>query len=220
MHSPTQTENEDIVKKFLSDWAMPYPKRYETYLLYYNEVLRGDSGSFVVPVGTRAYSNHGDVASSLAKLIGKPSQTRADFDNTFAASVPKSERDHATRALLRVALMIDCTPTQYFQIGDFVPRSWGEHQTLVDFVETCFPSIIQSPTVCLTESERRKLKAWKLKARCGIRLRPTDNLAEHLVFDRERRTVKVFRHVGFLKAHLYRTREEQISLGFKESLEK
>lgn len=220
MQSPTQPEKKDIAAQFLSDQAAQRPERYETYLTYYNEILRGRSGTFVVSVETQAFSNHRDIASSLVTLISKPSQTKADFDSTFAASVPKTERDHATRTLLRLALMIDCASNQYFTIGDFVPRSWDEDKSLANFVESCFPLTNHNSAARLTESERKKLKAWKLKARCRVKLRPTDNLAEHLVFDRERRTLKVFRHVGFLKAHLYRSRNELISLGFEESLKK
>jgi hypothetical protein len=50
--------------------------------------------------------------------------------------------------------------------------------------------------------EKNALKGWKLKKRAHVKFRPTDNLAEHLLYDPQDNVVRVFHQTALLKAHL------------------
>lgn len=228
MEPPTQAEKKVIADRFLSDDAAKEPGRYTMFFRYYEMLLKGSSGDYVVNVAKPAYSSHREVVSFFDSLIRDASQSKANFSGLFAADVSIEAREHAVRVLLQASIMIDCASKQYLpegrKVGDFVPRCWGEQQPFAKFVKRCFPPPVQSRKVRQESqsalAQRRRLKAWKLKERYRVRLRPTDNLAEHLVYDSGRGILHVFRQVGFLKAHLYRSRDEDVDMGFRESLEK
>ncbi|KAI4641699.1 hypothetical protein J4E93_007797 [Alternaria ventricosa] len=225
MEPPTQAEKRDIAESFLSDEAAKEPEKHEVYFKHYEALTRGSPGDYAVRIGTPMYSSHAEVISFFNKLISNVMQTKADFDSLFANILAPEARDYAIQALVKASLMIDCASKQNSRkVGDYVPRTWGEKQSFANFVERCFPSSIQSRKIRQESqdalAQRGRLKAWKLKERYKVRLRPTNNLAEHLVFDPERRILHVFRQVGFLKAHLYRSRDEDIDIGFRKSLEK
>ncbi|KAI4625217.1 uncharacterized protein J4E87_005063 [Alternaria ethzedia] len=228
MEPPTPVEQRDIADKFLDNEAARKPETHAVFFKYYETLFRGPPGSYVVNVARPAYSSHAEVVRFFDYLIGNTSQTKADFSCLYATDVAINVREHGIRALLQASLMIDCALKQHLpegrKVGDFVPRTWGQKQSFANFVERCFPSPAQSQQV-RQESEsplaqRGRLKAWKLKEWHKLRLRPTDNLAEHLVFDPDGSVVHVFRQVGWLKAHLRRSRNEDIDTGFAESLEK
>ncbi|XMA13370.1 hypothetical protein WAI453_006161 [Rhynchosporium graminicola] len=65
---------------------------------------------------------------------------------------------------------------------------------------------------------KKELKAWKLKKRHNLRFRPTDNIMEHLLYDPQSRTVKVFHHTSYLKAHLARSAQQPIDMDAHSSL--
>jgi hypothetical protein len=228
MDPPTPAEKRDIANRFLSDEAAREPEKHQVYFRHYEALFRGSPGDYAVRIGRPVYSSHAEVISFFNKLIENVMQTKADFSSLFPTNVAVGARDHAIQALLKASFMIDCASKQNLpegrKVGDYVPRTWGEKQSFANFVERCFPSSTQSRKVRQESqaalAQRGRLKAWKLKERYKVRLRPTDNLAEHLVFDPERRILHVFRQVGFLKAHLYRSRDEDIDTGFRKSLEK
>lgn len=228
MNSPGTTETKEILKAFLNDQAARDPEQHETFLRYYEQQLYGPGKQKMVmlSIDKAAYGNHAEVLSALGRLIKSPNQTKKEFRNDFPVDVAEDEKDWAVRALLRLALMIDCASKQTappgYMLGDFRPRSWTDDQSLAEFAESCFPSPVHSPTmrarIQIALSQRNKLKAWKLRERCGVRFRPTDNLAEHLLFDSRNRTVKVFRQVGYLKAHLSRSLTESVTTDFRSAL--
>ena len=225
MNPPSDAEKTEIARRFLSDEAARIPEDCAVYLAYYEKIFKGPSGAHVVNVDPPAYSNHGQVIQFFNDLINDTTQTRAECSGRFAAGVTTKAREDAVRDLLQVSLMIDCAAQQNLpeghRVGDYVPRSWGwGKQTFAEFVALCFPLPNPSQESRSALAQRRRLKAWKLKERNKVRLRPTDHLAQHLVFDPERQILHVFRHVGYLKAHLYRSRDESVDIGFPESLEK
>ena len=227
MKPPTPTEKTDIMDKFLDDEAGQNPEAHGgVFFKYYESLFRGPPGSSVVNVARPAYSSHAEVVGLFGCLIGNTSQTKADFSSLYATDVATDVREHGIRALLQASLMIDCALKQHLpeghKVSDFVPQSWGEQQSFDEFVERCFPSPAQSQKVRQDSenplAQRSRLTAWKLKEWHKLRLRPTDNLAEHLVFEPESSILHVFRQVGWLKAHLRRSQNEDIDTGFAESL--
>ncbi|KAI4615058.1 hypothetical protein J4E80_006564 [Alternaria sp. BMP 0032] len=228
MEPPTPAEKQDIANKFLDNEAAEKPETPAVFFKYYESLFRGPPGSYVVNVARPAYSSHAEVVRFFDYLIGNTSQTKADFSCLYATDVATNVREHGIRALLQASLMIDCALKQHLpeghKVSDFVPQSWGEQQSFGKFVESCFPSPAQSQKVRQDSedplAQRSRLAAWKLKEWHKVRLRPTDNLAEHLVFEPQGTVLRVFRQVGWLKAHLRRSRNKDIDIGFVESLEK
>jgi len=228
MDPPTDAEKKDIANRFLSDKAARNLEEYATYFEYYETVSKGPSADTQIFVPERAYLSHVEQVSAFNKLISNVSQTNAEFIRFLAANdVVAKTWEPAIEDLLRVSLMISCDSWHYsfgHRLGDYVPRRWGYGQTFANFVEGCFPPPHQNEKL-REESEsalaqRGRLNAWKLKEWYKIKLRPTDDLAKHLIFDPDDRVLQVFRHVGFLKAHLHRSHHEDIRIGFSESLKK
>ena len=226
MGSPTSAETTAIANRSPDDEAAKVPEEYELYFKYYETVLNKLPGH-VRDVPKPAYSSHGEVISFFNTLIGNVSQTKADFNSLFAPDVEASARDHATRLLLQASLMIDCDPWQTsscHKLGDYVPRTWEEKQSFVNFVECCFPSPPQSQQVREESksalAQRHRLAAWELEQWYDIRLRQTDDVAKHLAFNPDNRVLYVFREFEFLKTHLYSSRKAAIDSSFKDSLAK
>lgn len=226
MKPPTVDEKKKIAKAFLSREAAQNLETYKTYFDYYEECFTRVPGNWLAQNDRPAYLNHDEVVSSFERLIARIEQTNANFRNTFGEIVSHAAYTHAVRALLHVSLMVDNYEHTFpaYRVRDFVPRTWKEYQSFVDFIKGCFPSPIQ-PSEIRKEArsvleQRKKLTAWELEERFKVRLRPTDNLAEHLVFDGEPRILYIFSHVNFLKAHLKRSIEEPVDIGFNKSLKK
>lgn len=173
-------------------------------------------------------SDHAEMRSRFDELVSTPTQTKTALKGKFATTSSSKEKDSAIRAMLTVALMMDCGSKEDYPEGykvrDFVPCSWDDNQSFCAYVQAAFPTpTLSSKTrdrVHQAISQQRRLKAWKLKSRYKVQLRPTSILAEHLVFDKGGRTLRVFSQVSFLKAHLRRTAQDPIDLSFKDSLKK
>lgn len=227
MQPTTLFEKQSIATQFLSDKAALNVQLYDAFFQHYESIFcKSSKHSFFVGIDKPAFTTHDDVTSAFAKLISNPSQTREEFSRTLPAGVSDESKNDGIRAVVRAALMLDCASKQNlpegYRVKDFKPRSWQTHQSFADFVESCFPVPTHTPAERMqiqdAQAKRTKLKAWKIKERNNVKFRPTDNLAEHLLFDKEGRIVKVFRHVGFLKAQLQHSEGEPINAGFGTSL--
>ncbi|XXH00750.1 hypothetical protein Hte_007100 [Hypoxylon texense] len=99
--------------------------------------------------------------------------------------------------------MIDASSTESFsddyrfRHSDSFPVHWEDGKSFIDFIQSTFPSTTYRAT-----GPFNRLKAWKLKQRCGISIVPTDDLVRHLLYDSGSRTLTVFHHVTWLKAQL------------------
>ena len=219
MQSPKQSEREEILRKFLDDEAAQQPHEHEAYLQYYERIFGLSPNGFSVSIDTTAFSNHATVRVALDRLTGDIEQTAREFKTGFATAGPDRQIDDATRALLRVAFMIDSGSEE-----SLPQKRWSEEQSFCAFAESCF-LIVKSVSAHQADIQefqghRRDLRAWNLARLCAIKLLPTDDLAEHLELDMVQRTLKVFRHVSFLQAHLRRSQSEEIDLDFTGSLKK
>jgi hypothetical protein len=120
-------------------------------------------------------------------------------------------------------LMIDCSDKdrhyEGYEIGGFRPVSWDSSERFTDFVRKVFPIDVHDQEKVRTAlKEKNALKCWKLRKRAHIKFLPTDNLAEHLLYDPRDNIVRLFRQTVFLKAHLRLSASQPIELGITESL--
>jgi hypothetical protein len=139
------------------------------------------------------------------------------------------EKEHVARVATQVALAIDCMvrgcQSTNLIYGVSLNVKWEGDVSFLYFVEDAFkPPLQEARTREQQErhadmmAHKTSLKAWKLAKRCGIKIRGTDNLFEHLLLDVKTMTLKVFHQVSFLRAHLAKSKLEPIDLNFEESL--
>ena len=116
--------------------------------------------------------------------------------------------------------MLDCAlKAKYssgFNVGGYSLPSWELGEPFDEFVQRAVPR--QDVAGVEVKGFNKALRAWKLKKRQKIKIRPTDNLMEHLLYYPETRIVRVFHHTAYLKAHLMRTQNEQIDLDIQSSI--
>jgi hypothetical protein len=176
---------------------------------------------------TRGYKNEEEPITNEAVIEARKLLT-SNCQTTFrdATSVL-----HASPYTLRVAvqamLMLDCTAsdrhTANFRIGDYRPTSWLPDEPFLSFVERSLPV----PQDCNEDkmysilARASSLRAKNLQKRLSLEIRKTDNIAQHLVYDREYKILYVFHQVGFLKAQLAMskgllTRDGSVEDGIKQ----
>ena len=120
-----------------------------------------------------------------------------------------------------LGFMLDCALkakwSSEFNVGGYSPPSWELDEPFDKFVYRAIPR--QQDAGVEVKRSNKALRAWKLKEKQKIKVRPTDNIMEHLLYDPETRIVRIFHHTAYLKAHLMRTQNEQIDLDVHGSVE-
>ncbi|CZT44161.1 uncharacterized protein RSE6_04295 [Rhynchosporium secalis] len=119
--------------------------------------------------------------------------------------------------------MLDCSMkdkySEGFEISGYTHARWEPDEPFDSYMQRAVPKTFK-PYNRASEFEvfKKELKAWKLKKRHNLRFRPTDNIMEHLLYDPQSRTVKVFHHTSYLKAHLARSAQQPIDMDAHSSL--
>jgi len=241
---PTEAERQLIVRtvfgQALADQANS--SRFDAYFDHYCSVVcPAASGDAVIELDTPALRSHADLLDCVEIIVQNPNITFKAFvaeavDRRSADASPR-EREHVARVVAEIAFAINCMLRDYhsdnFTVGGSRHARWEEDVSFLDFIENAFRLGLQpaqtspEPQPQPQQQARRaetivarksSLKAWKLIKRCGIRIKGTDNLLEHLELDLKTMTLKVFHQVSFLRAHLAKNRQEPLDLGFEESL--
>ncbi|KAK4106358.1 hypothetical protein N658DRAFT_16379 [Parathielavia hyrcaniae] len=176
------------------------------FKVYDNLIARGDVCVLQIEEPefehTKPISHH-DILLAAEILRGNPTLTLNQASQQLGArmSVAYSARQLELAVLLsvRAMLMLDCT----------VPaHGWHPTEPFVDFASRCFPKDSSISTAVKEAMENTKsLKAWKLKSRCNLAFRGTDNIAHHLQLDPfhpDGPTLYLFRYTAFIKAQLDR----------------
>jgi hypothetical protein len=238
MLEPTDIERRDIVRVIFGHSLVDYAtsSRFQAYFKHYCSVVcPASSGDAVVEIDIPALRSHHDVLNCVQIIFTNP---RISFNDFIAkvlgpASTQSSmrERRHVARLPAEVAFAVNCTlndhyPDAYADIH--TPHAkWEGDMPFLSYLEGAigFKTRQSRPTnqqLRITEMMRHRssLKAWKLTKRIGIKIRRTDNLVEHLLLDRKTMTLKVFHQVSFLRAHLAKSKDDPLELGFEESLRK
>jgi len=229
MLQPSDPERKEVAKAFLHDGAPNCLEAYSAYFQFYNSVIcPSNFKDTIVRIDNPAFISHEDVLRYSKDLKHNPTMTRSQLMSLSPVSnVSEKDKEDAVRAMVKVAFMIDCAAKEShpegFAVGDFAPLKWEINEWFVDFATRAFPSstlrsLSELAKIRDAQVQKKCLKAWKLKKRYKIKFRGTENIAEHLLYDPEEGTVKVFHHTAFLKSHLLRSRDQPIDLGFLDSL--
>ncbi|KAK3318934.1 hypothetical protein B0H66DRAFT_558427 [Apodospora peruviana] len=178
------------------------------------------------------------ITSNLSKTK-KETEGQLRKDITSSSDSPDSRYHGNEPAAIGMAVeamfMIDPAAKERhasdFRLGQhYRPSSWLPDETLASFVERIFPpslvgsqEAVAAAAAAMEQGQHGALRARKLQKRLGARFRPTNNLAEHLLFDEQRNYLYIFHHVGFLKTQLARYEggavEALENIGLRESLE-
>lgn len=201
---------------------------FAAFFRHYNEVLNPSTfGHAITEIESPVLKSHEDVLSCVRILRNNPKSTFNEFlDVAFAGRDARpSEKEYAARLVVSATFMVNCASKDYysegFQSGTTTRAKWEPDQGFADFMEKAFTL---NPNSTVGQDEKRSvpnrgsLKAWKLVKRGNIRIRPTNNLIDHLLYDPKDRVLNVFHQTMFLQTQIKRHKNVVFDLTFEESL--
>lgn len=232
MLPPNEVETQELAAELLGDasYDPSLSPIFKAYFQHYNEALCPSAfGDAAAEIESPVLKNHSDVLSCVRALRAKPTLTLDEFMNMAFTKCDSTlaEKQYATRAVISAAFIINCASKDYycegFQSDNAMRVKWEGNQPFAEFAEQAFASdLAQTPEKVAKNREfiahRDSLKAWKLVKRNKIKIRPTNNLIEHLRYDSKDRVLKVFHQTTFLQTQLRRWKDVPFDLGFEESL--
>ncbi|KAI1442715.1 hypothetical protein F5Y02DRAFT_236614 [Annulohypoxylon stygium] len=223
MHFPTVNERNKIANQLLaapSDPSQVCPT-FEAYFEHYMSVVCGG-----VEVDTLLPESHDDVIQCVKSLYEQYELTRNNITNSWfpGRGSTLAEREHILRIAVNVAFMIDIDEKDYYPelFNSEGPHraKWEDNQTFADFLEKSFLPLQWGASKKIYMGSKKGLKAWKLTKRYGITIKATDNLLEHLLYDPKEHTLKIFHHISYLRSHLKHSKDMDLELNIRQSLEK
>jgi hypothetical protein len=225
MRNATTVEKRSIVRDLFG--AEEKFHSFSTYFKVYDSVTTSQYAT--VQIHPSALNSHDDIRRLAPELRANPQYTREEFrDKNFPQDFKDPEtvidQERAINIAVQLVFMIDCSDKdrhgEGYEVGAFRPVSWDSSERLTDFVRKVFPTDVHDEGKVRTAmKEKNSLKCWKLKKRAHINFLPTDNLAEHLLYDPQDDTVRIFRQTAFLKAHLRLSANMPLNYGTTESLQ-
>ncbi|KAM0312771.1 hypothetical protein ACHAO8_006052 [Botrytis cinerea] len=224
MRLATSTEKRLIAKDLFN--AEEKLDTSSTYFQIYDRLTSPQYAA--VQVHPSALNSHDDIRRLALELRTNPQSTREEFKVKVFPQISTDaeiliDQERAINVAVQITLMIDCFDKDHhyegYRVGDFRPVSWDSSERFADFVKKVFPIDVHDQEKVRTAlKEKNALKCWKLRKRAHIKFFPTDNLAEHLLYDPQDNVVRLFRQTAFLKAHLQLSASQPIELGIAESL--
>ncbi|KAK4084683.1 hypothetical protein Purlil1_10268 [Purpureocillium lilacinum] len=231
---PNDCERQEIVavifgEESRADASNP---KFDSYFRYYHSVVCPAAvGDAAIAVETPVLRSHACLIRCVGLLIKNPALTFDDFikQAVGAEQVARGEETHIARVTVEAAFGINCVSRGYYPDGYKGAGAgrvrWEANTPFAKFMEdafTCATRLADPSEQRLKSStiwrHKRSLKAWKLKKRHKLKLRPTNNLLEHLSYDPSTRVLRIYHHVSFLRNQLQKTRNEPLDLSFQDSL--
>ncbi|KAM6530339.1 hypothetical protein FALCPG4_008463 [Fusarium falciforme] len=201
---------------------------YSAFFKHYNGVLSPSTfGDAITEIESPVLKSHKDVISCVQILSGNPTLTFDKFlDLAFSGRDARpAEKEYAARAVVSATFMVNCASKDYysegFQSSTAMRVKWEPNQGFADFLEKAFtPNLVST----LAHDSKRavpyrgSLKAWKLVKRNKIKIRPTNNLIDHLLYDAKDRVLHVFHQTMFLQSQIKRCKAVDFNMDFEQSL--
>lgn len=220
---PRIAERERIVREIChSDSHNVNNTHFDPFMRFYTSILHNRENIFSVDLHESVFKTHADVMEAIFFLRRSGNLAKSSFQDQIFGDADGLEKDYAARITAKAGFMIDCASkddfSKNYQRYSSFPVKWSADQSFTEFLEAAFP-----PTNSCTfhaGSSIRSMKAWKLKRRNGIRFVPTNDLVQHLLYDRQASTVKIFHQAAFIKAQLWHTRYLPLNTGFGESVQR
>ncbi|WAO92230.1 Hypothetical protein NCS54_00972800 [Fusarium falciforme] len=174
--------------------------------------------------GVLSPSTFGDAITEIESPVLKSHKDVISFGLSGRDARP-AEKEYAARAVVSAAFMVNCASKDYysegFQSSTAMRVKWEPNQGFADFLEKAFTPNLVSTLAHDSKTAvpyRGSLKAWKLVKRNKIKIRPTNNLIDHLRYDAKDRVLHVFHQTMFLQSQIKRCKTVDFNMDFEESL--
>lgn len=213
------------IKELCQEADEPSESQYIALRRFYLEVTNFNPSTYseiAIPINRSGLSSNADVLSAVSKLKSQYNKRLEEFQKGAFPDCLPTNRERAAKITVQLAFMIDPSSRDGFPMAyrmeneDVFPVKWLPNETFIQFFNTVFPT--EPLDFWHSSIRKRSLKAWKLNRRLGIKLRPTNDLAEHLVYNPRMKTLSVFHQVEYLKAQVrytaHRSLEESIEMSF------
>ncbi|KAJ6440757.1 phenazine biosynthesis protein [Purpureocillium lavendulum] len=234
LRRPTDDERQAIVAAVFGDKfrAEANTPKFDSYFEhYYSTVCPGAGGDAAIAVDTPVLRTHAGLIRCVATLVQDPKLTFNGFIEQAVGAQRASAREqaHIARVTVEAAFGINCMLRDYYSDGYKGEGSgrvrWEGDVPFAEFMEDAFTTRLVDPSARKLDNSailrhKSSLKAWKLKKRYKIKLRPTNNLLEHLSYDPSIKVLRVYHQVSFLRAQLEKTANEPLDLSFADSLKR
>ena len=196
---------------------------FEGFINFYNITCSIKTHDAILTINNPALLSHDHLLRSITDLRGRPQLTRGEFESLAFPEAAQTERERVIRIAVRVSFMIDCSSkddySEGYQLSDRFPVKWKQSQPFADFLRETFP-VSNNPGAWPAHimGRGKALKGWKLKKRYDLRLVPTNDLVQHLMYDQDSRTVKIFHQTAWLKSHLRHSAHLPLTQDFESSV--
>lgn len=213
------------IKDLCQEKTEPCESQYMAFRQFYREVANLDSSTcsdIAISINNSGLSSHADVLDAVSRLKSRCIQKLEEFQKEAFPDCLPADRERAAKTTVQLAFMIDPSSRDGFPMAyrieneDIFPVKWLLNETFIQFFHTAFPT--EPLDFWHFSTRKRSLRAWKLKRRLGIKLCPTNDLAEHLVYNPRMKTLAIFHQVEYLKAQVrhtaHRSLEETIETSF------
>ena len=180
-------------------------------------------------LGSNQYVQSGPAVTEMSRAdiieIVKALRRKVDFNRDTILAELSNNRGINLNIALDIAIQASCmTETgvtkKHTTYNKSLGAYWNGKESFVTYMDRSYPQTIDSEGIALTKTDQNALKGWKLAKKLGIKFKGTNNLADHLFYSRQRNTLYIFHHVGFLNAHLgNRAYDIPLDSGMKTCLE-
>jgi hypothetical protein len=178
-------------------------------------------GGIVIPIDNIGLPTNESVVRAVKKLRSGCEKTAEAFSaDAFPHHV---NQEKAVRQTVKLAYLIDpASQDDYpngfrFENEPIFPVKWELRQTFKDFFNAAFP-VADTQEVWTASSKQTSLKAWKLHQRLKLQIVRTNDLAEHLVYNPQTKSLAVFHQVEWLKAQISHTKNRKLDETVEASL--
>ena len=224
MEPPTAAERNAIVKFFLGDKASTLSESFSAFLTFYKRATSSQAFRFTtLRVDEPIITSHSQLQQLVQCLRDNPSSTRKEFEAiAFPKDFKEQDLQHAVKVIVKLGFMLDCTRKNVLSKSAYNAQRgipwWEPNKTFADFVASSFPK--HKADEGYEPDDFPTVYAWKLKQRCKINFEKTDDISEHLLYDRDTRTLKVFHQMAYLRMQLQRHAYPIEDVSIEESLRK
>lgn len=217
------TDRERILREVChSDSHNGRNTHFNAFMHFYTSISRRQGNAFSVSIGKPVFKTHSDIIDAVLGLKQNATLSKSSFQNQAFGEAEELDKEYAARIIVKIAFMIDCASRDDFsdsyQVHNSFPVKWVATQNFIEFLNNTFPTTESRPFHA--RSSNRPIKAWKLNRRYRIRFVPTNDLVQHLLYDPQASTVKVFHQAAFIKAHLRHTGNLPLSTDFSYSVQR
>jgi len=219
---PTHQEQCELLS-VLCHVREPEPKEHSAFLNFYKtKVCLERELGIALTIAPSALGSHQHIweASASTRCEISLPKTKAEIQRKLYSNVAEAERHRCMRIIVQLSFLVDCGSLDDYSSSfkrlndDTFPTKWLDDHQFPAFFRQTFPI----NTSLQVSKVGKSLKAWKLHSRYKIKIVPTNDLAQHLVYNKRAGTLSVFHQMAYLKAHIGHSSTLPLSAPIEESL--